>query len=95
METELLLAKGFKIKTYEGQEGEFVSFTCKAESMPYVSEYLVDDDFIFGDMDVFVEVTPAKTVHLYIPDADYMEGPFPVDSEDAQRLLREALAAGV
>lgn len=93
MDRQTLIDAGFKPTRYEGQEGEFLAKVVKVERMPYAGEHLVDNDFIYGDMDAVTEVTPDSRVQLFVADVDYVEGPWPLDSEEAQALLRDAVAA--
>lgn len=79
--------------THEGQEGEFLTKKARVEQMPYASKHLVDDDFIFGTSEAITEVIPGGLVQLHIPDADYVEGPLPVESDEGQALIKDALAA--
>ena len=36
---------------------------------------------------------PKPMVHLHVPDADYVEGPYLVDSDEGRALIDDALAA--
>jgi hypothetical protein len=85
-----LLAAGFAEKTYENQVGIFIAKSLKAWDMPYMKEHVIDGEYIFEDSDVVVEVTPRNEVQLFVAHADYLEGPYPVDSEDGHALLKDA-----
>lgn len=85
-----LIQSGFEEKRYEGQEGVFYTKQLKAREMDCVREQLVDDIEVFLDSNVVVEATPDKRVQLYIADADHLEGPFPLESEEALLLLKDA-----
>lgn len=78
-----LVAAGFSPKKYVGQPGDFLSKTVKVERMPYANAHMVDDDLIFGDMLATTEVRPDGRVQLCVGDADYVEGPYEFDSEEA------------
>ncbi len=93
MDREILLAGGFVLRTYPGQVGEFLTKRTKVRDLPRACKHLVDGDFIEDDFEVDTEVIPGNMVQLYIPDADYLEGPFPIGSEEGMALLQDALAA--
>lgn len=93
MDRQDLIAAGFTPKHYEGQAGEFLTKCVKVEKMPYAGEHLVDHDLIHDGMVAVTEVAPDGRVQLYIAEADYLEGPFQIDTEEAQALLRDAVAA--
>ena len=93
MEKAEFVAAGFVPTTYEGQEGEFLTKKVRVEQMPYAAKHLIDDDSIFGTFEAITEVIPGGRVQLYIPDADYAEGPVPIGSEEGQALINDALAA--
>ena len=85
-----LLQSGFEEKRYEGQEGVFYSKQLKAREMDGVREQVVDDIEVFLASAVVVEATPDTQVQLYIAAADHLEGPFPLESEEALLLLKDA-----
>ena len=94
MDRETLLAGGFVPTTYEGQAGEFLVKSVPISSMPYAGEHLVDNDMVYPEFTGITEVIPVGMVQMYIPEADYLEGPVPLESDEGQALLRDALAAG-
>lgn len=93
MNREQLIAAGFQPTMYEGQEGEFLVKSVKVEAMPYAREHLIDNEMIFGDMQASTEVTPDGRVQLVIADADYVEGPIALETEEGRALLGDALEA--
>ena len=92
---EELITAGFLLVKYEGQNGDFLSKTVKAEDMSYAGEHLVDSDYIYGDMLATTEVTPDNKVQLSIMDADYVEGPVDFESEEGQFLLKDAVESKI
>lgn len=93
MDRDQLIAAGFKPTTYEGQAGEFLTKRCRVEDMPYAHEHVEDGDMVLGTMEAITEVTPDGRVQLLISDADYVEGPIAVDSDEGQALIADAVAA--
>lgn len=88
-----LPGSGFTPVTYKGQKGTFLAKTVKVESMPYAREHLIDHDYITEGMPATTEVLPDGRVQLCIGHADYVEGPHPIDSDEGQALLKDAIAA--
>lgn len=91
MTEQELIAHGFVPTKYEGQEGIFLVKKGKVRDFPYSAEHLVDEDYIFGDSEAILDVTPDGQIQFYIPDSDYLEGPYPLDSELGRGLLNEGL----
>lgn len=93
MNIEELKAHGFVEATYEGKDGVSLVKKRKVEDFPYAKEHMVDNEYIYGDSDAFMEVTPDGCIKFVIPDSDYIEGPVALDSEEGSGLLKDALAA--
>lgn len=93
MDKAQLIAAGFVPTRYEDQKGEFLTKRCRVEDLPYANEHLVDNDFIYGDMVAVTEIIPGGSIQFLVTDADYVEGPVPLDSEEGQALLKDAIAA--
>lgn len=89
-----LMNAGFIPVRYAGQTGEFLAKTVKVERLPYANANLVDNYYILGEMLATTEVIPDGRVQFCIGDADYVEGPHSFDSDEAQALLKDAVAAG-
>ncbi|MPQ71949.1 hypothetical protein [Pseudomonas sp. MWU12-2323] len=87
---EQLVAAGFAETSKAGQAGVFYSKRLQAWDMPYVREHIIDDKTVLPETEVIVEVTPDKCVLMYIEDADYVEGPAALESDDAMGLLNDA-----
>ncbi|AHY45250.1 hypothetical protein [Stutzerimonas decontaminans] len=85
-----LAAAGFVETTYDGQEGIFYTKRQQAWDMPYVREHIIDNEEVLPETEVIVEVTPDQHVQMYIRDADYAEGPFALESDEALGLLKDA-----
>lgn len=92
---EALIAGGFTPTQYPGKEGEHLTKRTRAEDLPYTHEHVVDESYVYGSSEAITELNPQGFVHLYIPDADYVEGPAPVGSAHGQAILRDALSARV
>lgn len=88
-----LIAAGFKPATHEGQVGEFLAKRCRVEDMPYAHAHVEDGDMVLGTMQAITEITPEGHVQMLIADADYVEGPIPVDSDEGRALIADAMAA--
>lgn len=93
MDRARLLASGFVTTQYDGQPGEFLVKRAKVEDMPYAREHLIDNNLIYGYMEAVTELTPGGMVQLYIAEADYLEGPVAVASDEGSALLADAVAA--
>lgn len=93
MDKEYLVSGGFVPTTYDGQDGEFLTKRVCVGNMPHAAEHLIDGDLIFGSSEAVTEIIPGDLVQFHIPDADYLDGPVPVDSDEGQALIRDALAA--
>lgn len=93
MTRDELIDRGFTPRTYEGQEGEFLVMVAKLEDMPYASAHLVDGDLFFGDLEAITEVMPNGLIQFTVSDADYVEGPVELSSEEGQALLQDAIAS--
>jgi len=87
---EQLVANGFKPVEYKKQEGVFYAKTLKAADMPYFSEHVVDDMYVFDCDTIVVEVCPDGRVQLVDQDTHYVEEAVPVDSEEGRALLADA-----
>lgn len=85
-----LIATGFVATNYDGQEGTFFTKRQQAQHMPLVLANVVDNDEVLPETEVIVEVTPDQRVQMYISDAEYLEGPFELASDEAQVLLKDA-----
>lgn len=93
MRIDELEAAGFARKVYEGQEGTFLVKEVGVEHLSASGADLIDGDVIVEGMRAITEVCPDGHVQLYIPDADYLVGPYPFNSKGAQALLRDAAKA--
>ncbi len=100
MNEERLISGGFVRTTYEGQEGVFLTKRVPLERMPDAFPRLKDDECIEGTSEAVTEVIPPcrvigpkPMVQLHVPDADYVEGPYLVDSDAGRALIEDALAA--
>lgn len=92
---EQLLSAGFVPTLYEGQDGEFMVMQRKIEEFPYAKEHLIDGGYLCEGMLAILEVSPAGLIQFYIPEADYLEGPVPLDSEEGLALFRESYRGSV
>lgn len=97
---ERLISGGFVRTTYEGQEGIFLTKRVSLERMPAAFLRIKGDEFIDGSSESVTEIIPPSRVsgpkpmvHLHVPDADYVEGPYLVESDDGKALIEDALAA--
>jgi hypothetical protein len=98
MDVQALIAGGFVPVRYDGQEGEFLTRHSKVHDLPYAREHLVDGDYIDAEMSCCTEIIPPDAngvvrVQFSISEADYMEGPWEISTDEGQALLKDALAA--
>ena len=93
MERQALIDAGFKPTTYEGDAGEYLTKRQPVSTLPYANEHIVDGEYVSEDMVAVTEVLPDGSVQMSIADADYVEGPHPAGSQEAEDLLKDALAA--
>jgi hypothetical protein len=94
MNKQELLKHGFVEQTYQGQEGTYLVKKGKAEHFPYAREHMVGAE-VTAYSDAVMEITPKNEIQFYVPYDDYLEGPYPLDSEEGQGLLKDAIAAKV
>jgi hypothetical protein len=90
MQRDILIESGFAPKTYDGQEGEFLTKKIRVGDMSSAFTDLIDHEYIFDTSEAIVEVTPCGKVQVLILDADYLEGPYPMDSDNGKTLLKTA-----
>lgn len=72
---ELLLAQGFKFKVYEHVPGEHLSKLLVAKEMPHFRTYGIDNQIVFPESEVLLEVTPDERVQLVVQRTDSYEQP--------------------
>jgi hypothetical protein len=88
---EQLLSVGFVETTYEEQEGVFFVKKIQAKDMPFFSKDAIDDEEVFADSEVIVEVLPdLKELQIVILDSDYTLYPESIDTEQSKNILRDA-----
>ena len=92
MNREALLALGFTPHRYPQRDGEFFHIRAPIEHFPYAREHLIDSSLIWEGMAAVLEVLPDGQIQFSVPDADYIEGPHPLNSESGEGLLNEARA---
>ncbi len=92
MDKETLLAGGFVPTTHPGQTGEFLTKRTLVEDLPYAREHMVDGSYIRASFEAITEVTPQGDVNFYIPDSEYVEGPYALASDEGLALVNDALA---
>lgn len=89
---QAMLSSGFAEKTYEGQEGVFISKTLKVRNMPIFSKQIVDNDSFFKDSVFIVELCPDNQVQICSglkEPSDYCEV-YDAFSEEGLALLKDA-----
>lgn len=84
---EALVAAGFVETHYEGQEGVFYTKRLRAADMPFARDFIIDNDSVFPEDEVVLEVTPDRCVQLVVPAGDYIEPAVSVDSERGLDML--------
>ena len=89
MDKAMLLQIGFAERTYEGQEGVFLTKEATVWDFRYAREHIVDNDSIRDEDRAVMEITPAGNIQFQIPSADYIEGPYPLESEEGKGLLND------
>ena len=62
-------------------------------TLPYANEHIVDGEYVSEDMIAVTEVLPDGSVQMSIADADYVEGPHPAGTDEANALLKDAIGA--
>jgi hypothetical protein len=95
MDKAELLEHGFIEKTYPDQGGTFLVKEAKVRDFPYAREHIADGERVYGASLAKMEVTPDGNIQFRVEDAIYIEGPYPIASEEGQGLLKDALAAKV
>lgn len=96
-----LIASGFLPTSYEGQTGKFNAKKLLVRAMPYANEHLVDCEDIFPETEAVVEIFSGVEaghlnpdvehfVQMFITDADYVEGPHALFSEEGRALVADA-----
>lgn len=90
MNIEALKAAGFKPVTYPGQDGTYYAKTLLVLDMPYMKEHAIDNEVIFEDTQLIVEVTPDARVQMTAVNTSYVEDPIGIDTEEGRALLRDA-----
>lgn len=88
-----LIAHGFAPTRFPEQDGEFLLANITLGAMPDASGRLIDDFVFYDDTPVIVEILPDATIRLFVPDADYIEDPDPLESEAGLLLLADTVAA--
>ena len=86
----ILSAAGFSKRKYRGQDGTFLNKRMRLGDMPYAREHLIDGDWFLDSTIGVIEVIPDGRVQFYVEDRDYLEGPYPIGSEEGVALLKEA-----
>jgi hypothetical protein len=95
MEKAELLKHGFVERTYPGQEGVFLVKEAEVWDFPYAREHIADGERVYGASLAKMEITPDGDIQFTVEDAFYIEGPYPIASDEGQGLLKDALAAKV
>lgn len=90
MNHQSLIAAGFEQVASDTQEGVIFRKRTRAEDLSYVNEHIVDGEFVTGSMWAVTEVAADGSVSLSIAEADYLEGPHPGGTTEANDLLRDA-----
>ncbi|CUJ49792.1 Uncharacterised protein [Achromobacter sp. 2789STDY5608633] len=93
MDRDLLLAAGFKVKTYPDQEGEFLLKDMKLQNLPEaVQESLFLEIEEGDDQSAIVEVCPDQTIQFFVPAVEYHES-YSLESAEGLELVRCAMQA--
>lgn len=93
MERHLLLAAGFKVKTYSDQEGEYLRKDIQIEHLPEALQQDLHTQMMdCDDQSVVVEVCPDQSIQFFVPAVEYHEA-YPLDSKQGHELVRCAMQA--
>jgi hypothetical protein len=88
MDRDLLLAAGFKVKTYADQEGEFLLKDIQLQHLPEAVQQSLWLEIEEGDdQSAVVEVCPDQTIQFFVPALDYHES-YSLESAEGRELVR-------
>lgn len=87
-----LKTQGFIERRYPDKDGVFLVKAGQVQDFPYAREHIALSHDSVGLYDCAeMEVCPAATVMFRVPSADYVEGPFALNTDEGQSLLKDAL----
>ena len=87
-----LKTQGFIERRYPGKDGVFLVKAGQVQDFPYAREHIALSHDSVGLYDsAEMEVCPAGTVVFRVPSAEYVEGPFALDTEEGLTLLKDGL----
>lgn len=79
---ELLLDHGFSPRVYDHELcAEYLGRLFQASAMPHFSSYGIDDETIYPDTMILLEVTPDEQIQLAAQDVDFFEEPVSIFQE--------------
>ncbi|WP_176000192.1 hypothetical protein [Burkholderia vietnamiensis] len=90
MNIKVLTASGFAPVEYPDQQGTFYAKKLRVTDMPYMRTHAIDHETIFESTEMIVEVMPDRRVQMIATNAEYVEAPVGIETEEGAGLLRDA-----
>ena len=98
MNDQTLVQHGFQREHHTFLDQDAWVRRSRVEDLPYLHEHVEDGVDVLGSMEAEVVLTAAALpatgydIHIVVQEADYHEGPYPLDSAEGQQVYQDGLA---